>query len=147
MEIVELINKLSILMQLYKVASESENKKQYSEREILLLELINTENKLSISGISEKFPVIGKSILSSTISDFWKNGLVNKERDFENQRITNVSLTKKGQKLLETIRKKKSERFDFLTKSLALTLEEEKVVKIILERAIESLDEKLTQNK
>lgn len=140
MELVRLIDKLSVRLRLLRIAQESKNTDQYSEREILLLELIDSKEKISILEITQNFNVLSKSIISSAISNFWKDKLVNKEKDLENQRITYVSLTPKGKKILNTIRKHKDERFSILIKALNLSSEEKETIKQVLERALQSFD-------
>jgi DNA-binding MarR family transcriptional regulator len=140
LELVRLIDKLSVRLRLLRIAQESKNTDQYSEREILLLELIDSKEKISILEITQNFNVLSKSIISSAISNFWKDKLVNKEKDLENQRITYVSLTPKGKKILNTIRKHKDERFSILIKALNLSSEEKETIKQVLERALQSFD-------
>ncbi len=146
MELVRLIDEISVRMRLFKVAQETETTGQYSEREILLLELVDANKKMSISEIRERFKVVGKSIISSTISNFWKAQLVNKEKDFENQRITYVSLTPKGKELLSKIRKNTDERFSVLFEALSLNSEQKEMLEQILENAIKMLDKKMVFN-
>ena len=140
MELVELINQISIKMRLLKVEQDTKTTGQYSEREILLLELIHDNKKMSLSEIAKKFKVVGKSIISSTISNFWKAQLVNKERNHENQRIMYVSLTPKGKKLLDQFRKDENERFSLLIDALNLTSEQEIMIKKILENAVKMFE-------
>ncbi len=139
MELVRLIDKLSVKLRLLRIAQESKSADQYSEREVLLLELINTKEKISILEITQNFNVLSKSIISSAISSFWKDKLVKKEKDSENQRITYVTLTPKGEKILNSIRKHKDERFSILIKALNLSSEEEKLISGILVRALKEL--------
>ncbi|MFH2059664.1 MAG: MarR family winged helix-turn-helix transcriptional regulator [Pseudomonadota bacterium] len=136
MELERLINEISVKMRLLKIATETKTDGQYSEREILLLELIDANEKMTVSEITEQFNMVAKSIISSTISKFWRAQLVNKDRDFGNQRIIHVSLTPKGKKLLNTIRKNQDERFSFLIKALKLNPEQKKMLEQILENAI-----------
>ena len=140
MELVRLIDKISVKMRLLKVAQDTKSTSQYSEREVLLLELIDANKKMSISEITTRFKVVSKSIISSTISNFWKAQLVNKEKDFENQRVTHVSLTPKGKELLNTIRKHQDERFSILIKALNLSPEQKEMLEQILENAINMFD-------
>jgi len=143
MELERLIDEISVRMRLLQVEQDTEDSGRYSEREILLLELIDANKKMSISEITTRFQIVGKSIISSTISNFWKAQLVNKEKDFENQRITYVSLTTKGKKMLNTIRKHKDERFSILIKALNLNHEQKEMLEQILENAIKLLDKKI----
>lgn len=140
MKFERLLDEISVKMRLLKLAQETKSTERYSEREILLLELIDANNKMSISEITENFKVVSKSIISSTISNFWKTKLVNKDKDFANQRITYVSLTPEGKKLLSEIREQQAERFSVLIDALGLTPEETKMMERILENAIKMFD-------
>ena len=142
MELEKLIDEVSVRMRLRKVEQDSEASGRYSEREILLLELIDANKKISISDITAKFQIVGKSIISSTISNFWKAQLVNKDKDFINQRTTYVSLTSEGKKLLNTIRKHRAERFSDLVEALNLNSKQKEMLEQILENAIKSLKKK-----
>lgn len=146
MELERLIDEISVRMRLLKIAQETKVTGQYSEREILLLELIDMNKKMNISEITKKFKVVSKSIISTTVSNFWKDKLVNKEKDIENQRITYVSLTSKGEKLLKKIRKDKDERFSILVRALNLNPEQREMLEQILGNAINDLDEKMAFN-
>lgn len=143
MELERLIDEISVRMRLLQVEQDTEDSGRYSEREILLLELIDKKKKISISEITTKFKIIGKSVISSTISNFWKAQIVNKEKDFENQRITYVSLTPKGKKSLNTIRKHKADRFSTLIEALNLNPKQKEMLEQILENAIKLLDKKM----
>ena len=80
-----------------------------SERETLLLQLIGATGRMSISEISNYYPRVSNSTISTTITKLWKEKkLVDKNILPENQRITTVNLTEKGQKVLEEIKKKQT---------------------------------------
>lgn len=142
MELAELIDEISLRMRLLKVAQESKSAEQYSERDILLLELIGSNKRMGVSEISAQFKVVSKSVLSTTISNFWKADLVNKEKDADNQRITYVNLTTKGKKLLDKIRKNKAARFTALINALKLDTKQKAMIEQILTNAIKIFDEK-----
>ena len=142
MELAELIDEISLRMRLLKVSQESESIGQYSEREVLLLELIGSNKRMNVSEISAKFKVVGKSVISTTISNFWKDGLVSKEKDADNQRITHVSLTTKGKSLLNKIRKNKVDRYTTLIHALSLDAKQKMMIEKILVNAIELFDKR-----
>ena len=115
-----------------------------SEREILLLELVGTTGRLSISEICNYCPRISNSTISTTITRLWKEKkLVDKNILPENQRITTVNLTDKGQQVLEEIKKKQSDVFNAVTASLALSTEQRESVQSVLKSAIGFFDELL----
>ena len=115
-----------------------------SERETLLLELIGTTGRLSISEICNFCPRISNSTISTTITKLWKEKkLVDKKILPENQRITTVNLTEKGQKVLEEIKKKQSDVFNTVTTSLGLSPKQSESFQLVLKGAIGFFDDLL----
>ncbi len=143
MNLEHLINDISVRVRLIKAAQEAKNEFEYSEREILLLELLEAKGKMNITELSEAYQVVGTSIISATITKLWKKKIVAKEKDFDNQRITYVSLTQKGKQVLLEIIKNKSERFKILIEALNLDNEQRRILEEILKKAVGLLDIKL----
>ena len=118
-----------------------------SERETLLLELIGTRGSMSISEISNFYPKVSNSTISTTITRLWKEKkLVDKTILPENQRITTVNLTRQGRQVLEQIRQNQSEVFITVAKSLGLSSEQNESFQKILESSIGFFDELLGLN-
>lgn len=115
-----------------------------SEREALILELISTRGSMSISEISNFYPKVSNSTISTTITGLWKDkNLVEKRILPENQRITTVSLTEKGHAELEQIKNHQWNVFKTVTTSFGLTDEQSESFHFILEHAISYFDELL----
>ena len=115
-----------------------------SDRETLILELIGTKGRMSISEISNFYPKVSNSTISTTITKLWKEKkLVDKNILPENQRITAVSLTDKGRDRLEQIKQKQSDVFTTVATSLDLTAEQNESFQLILRSAIGFFDELL----
>ena len=115
-----------------------------SERETLLLQLIGATGRMSISEISNYYPRVSNSTISTTITKLWKEKkLVDKNILPENQRITTVSLTEKGQKVLAEIKKKQSDVFNTVTTSLGLSAEQNESFQFVLKSAIGFFDDLL----
>ncbi len=115
-----------------------------SERETLLLQLVGTAGRMSISEICNFYPRVSNSTISTTITKLWKEKkLVDKNILPENQRITTVNLTEKGQKVLEEIKKKQSDVFITVTTSLGLSAEQNESFQLVLKNAIEFFDDLL----
>ena len=115
-----------------------------TERETLILQLIGTTGRMSISEICNFYPRVSSSTISTTITKLWKEKkLVDKNILPENQRITTVNLTEKGQKALKEIKKKQSDVFNTVTTSLGLSAEQNASFQIILESAIGFFDDML----
>jgi DNA-binding MarR family transcriptional regulator len=117
---------------------------ELTERETLILQLIGTTGRMSISEICNFYPRVSSSTISTTITKLWKEKkLVDKNILPENQRITTVNLTAKGQKVLEEIKKKQSDVFNTVTTSLGLSAEQNASFQIVLKSAIGFFDDML----
>jgi DNA-binding MarR family transcriptional regulator len=140
-----LIYEMSLRVRLYIASKELERRVQdLTERESLLIELLGLKEEMSISEIGNLYASASSSTISTTITKLWKDKkLVDKNILPENQRITVVTLTEKGKKILEEIKKRQSLVFKTVAKSLGLSQEENVYFKDILENAIKFFDEKL----
>jgi len=117
---------------------------ELTERETLILQLIGTTGKMSISEICNFYPRVSSSTISTTITKLWKEKkLVDKNILPENQRITTVNLTEKGQKVLAEIKKKQSDVFNTVTASLGLSAEQNESFQLVLKSAIGFFDDLL----
>jgi len=115
-----------------------------SERETLLLQLVGATGRMSISEICNYYPRVSNSTISTTITKLWKEKkLVDKNILPENQRITTVNLTEKGQKVLAEIKKKQSDVFNTVTTSLGLSAEQNESFQLVLKSAIGFFDDLL----
>ena len=141
-----MIYDMAFRVRLYIASRLSEEKRlnDLSEREALILELIGTKCSMSISEIGNLYPKVSNSTISTTITKLWKDKkLVDKKILPENQRITTVNLTEKGQTVLEKIKKNQSAVFNTVTTSLGLSAEQSESFQYILEHAIGYFDEML----
>ena len=115
-----------------------------SERETLLLQLIGATGRMSISEISNYYPRVSNSTISTTITKLWKEKkLVDKNILPENQRITTVNLTEKGQIVLAEIKKKQTVVFNTVTTSLGLSADQNESFQLVLKTAIGFFDDLL----
>ena len=115
-----------------------------SDREALLLELIDTKGSMSISEICHFYPKVSNSTISTTISRLWKEKkLVDKNILPENQRITAVNLIDEGRKVVGQIRQNQSDVFKTVAKSLGLSAEKNESFQQVLENSIGFFDELL----
>ncbi len=126
------------------ILSEGNRLKELSEREALVLELIGAKGRLSISEIGNFYPKVSNSTISTTITKLWKDkNLVDKKILPENQRITTVNLTAKGQAVLEQFKKNQSDIYKTVTTSLGLSAEQSDSFQHTLAEAIGYFDELL----
>ena len=141
----KLIYDMAFRVRLYIASKISEQKVgDLTDRETLILELVGMKGNMSISEIGNLYPTVSNSTISTTITRLWKDKkLVDKRILPENQRVTTVSLTEKGQKVLEEIKRSQSEVFSTVTVSLGLSPDQVEYFQEILENAISFFDKTL----
>jgi len=140
-----LIYDMATKVRLY-IASKVSPKKvsDLTDRECLILELIGMKGSMSISQIGSLCPSVSNSTISTTITRLWKEKkLVDKKIFPENQRVTTVSLTEKGEHVIAEIRRKQSDVLANMTSSLKLSSDQIDLFHRILENAIGFFDEAL----
>ena len=138
-----LIYDMAFRVRLY-IASKTSEKKvgDLTDRESLILELVGMKGSMSISEIGNLYPTVSNSTISTTITKLWKDKhLVDKRILPENQRVTTVSLTEKGQKILKEIKRTQSDVFSTVTVSLGLTPDQVEYFQEILVNAIGFFDD------
>jgi DNA-binding MarR family transcriptional regulator len=140
-----LIYDMAFRVRLYIASKISENKVgDLTDRESLIIELIGMKGSMSISEIGSLYPTVSNSTISTTITKLWKDKrLVDKTILPENQRVTTVTLTEKGQKILSEIRQTQSDVFSTVTVSLGLSPDQVEHFQDILEHAIGYFDKSL----
>jgi len=113
-----------------------------TERESLILQLLNERGQMTVTQIAEAWPNVSDSTISMTVTKLWREfGLVSKTISPENQRITIVELTDKGRAELETIFKQRSQRIKALFDSINLTDDEKQVLISVCQRGIKMMDQ------
>jgi DNA-binding MarR family transcriptional regulator len=99
---------------------------------------------MSISEISKLCPTVSNSTISTTITGLWKDRkFVDKKILPENQRVTIVSLTAQGKRVLNEIKKSQSEVYKTIAQSLNLSPEQDVYFKAFIENAISFFNKKL----
>ena len=141
----KLIYDMAFRVRLYIASKVSEQKVgDLTDRETLILELVGMKGNMSISEIGNLYPTVSNSTISTTITKLWKDKkLVDKRILPENQRVTTVSLTEKGQKVLEEIKRTQSEVYGTVAVSLGLSPDQVQYFQEILENAISFFDKTL----
>ena len=140
-----LIYDMAFRVRLY-IASKISEKKvgDLTDRESLIIELIGMKGNMSISEIGSLYPSVSNSTISTTITKLWKDKqLVEKRILPENQRVTTVTLTEKGRKILSEIRRTQSDVFSTVTISLGLSPDQVENFQEIIEHAIGFFDKTL----
>jgi len=143
------IRELSFRMRLLKAKQEDESSSEVlTEREAMILGLLQERGRLSVSQIAAADPNVSDSTISTDVTRLWRDKqMVTKTISPENQRTTIVELTDKGKKALELIQKQRTERFKTLFKAINVTDDEKRVFMTVLKRALTHLDKHLGLNK
>lgn len=139
-----LIHEISTRVRFFKNAQTTDKKTiaGLTDRETTLLELINAKKEITISEISDFYPSVSNSTISNAITKLWRDKLVNKTGNPKDQRITTISLSKKGQNAVLDIQQHNSNVYKTIVKAFNLTDEEEKIFNTILKKGIIYFDKK-----
>jgi len=138
-----LIYDMAFRVRLYMASKVSEKKVgDLTDRESLIIELVGMKGSMSISEIGSLYPSVSNSTISTTITKLWKDKkLVDKNILPENQRVTTVTLTEKGKKILEEIKRTQADVFSTISVSLGLSPDQAEYFHDILKNAINFFDE------
>lgn len=140
-----LIYDMAFRVRLYMASKVSEKKvDDLTDRESLIIEMLGMKGSMSISEIGSLYPAVSNSTISTTITKLWKDKkIVDKKILPENQRVTTVTLTEKGEKVLEEIKRTQSEVFSTIAVSLGLSADQVEYFHDILKNAISFFDDTL----
>lgn len=139
------ILELSLRMRLLRAMQEDT---ALSERDIMILEVLNQQGVMTVSRITAAIPAVSDSTISTTITKLWRDKkMVTKTISPENQRSTIVELTEKGKKAIEVLNKQRAERFKTLFQAIEVTDDEKQVFLNVLNRAIPFFDKHLRLEK
>jgi len=141
-----LIYEISFRVRLSKTAWEAEKKfKNLTPLEMLILEILDMKEGLTISGLGAFCPRIQHSRLSSATTQLEEDkGLVDKERLASDKRIVSLKLTSKGKKVLEEHRKEQTSIFAAIKNSFGeLSHEEENVLRKAFENCVKFFNKEL----
>ena len=123
-----------------------------SERDIAILEFINSKKQTTFGEINQELhlsdmPKSSASTVSQAISAlFVERGLVEKRFNPQDQRQPIISLTKKGQALVEEILQVRRNILTKVKETLDLDQDGENMLREALNRGIENFDKLLSQS-
>ncbi len=139
------VRDLTFRMRLLKAMQEDQvEEDNLSERELLILELLNEKGEMPVSQVAAADPGASESTTSNTITKLWRDKkMVTKTISPENQRTTIVGLTEKGRKTIEVFNKQRDERFKTLFEAINVTDGEKEALLNVLRRATEFFDKHL----
>jgi len=147
-KLVKAFSELSLRMRLIKsIQEEKSSTSEITDREILVLELLDRAGTLTVSQIAALHPNVSESTISTTITRLWRDKkLVSKTICPENQRVTNVELTDKGRKELEIYAAHQSVRYKVLLKAMQISENEGQMFFEIISRANKVFDRHLAKD-
>jgi len=141
------IHEISLRMRLLRARQEESGSQNLTEREIMLLEVIEGHGQMTVSQIAASYPGVSESTISTGVTKLWRDKLVSKTINPENQRVTIVELTEKGTESLVVVKSQRAERFNTLFHAIETTDDEKQVFMRVLTRAIGYFDEVLGLDK
>lgn len=148
-ELVKAISELSLRMRLIKSLQEEKSSfEEFSDRDILLLEMLSKAKSMTVSQIAAIHPNVSESTISTSITKLWRDKkAVSKTISPENQRVTNVELTDKGKEVLSVFQAHQGERYKALLMAMQVSEDEEKMLLDIIGRALTVFDSQLSKDK
>jgi DNA-binding MarR family transcriptional regulator len=145
-ELEKVIHELALRMRMIRAIQEDTAPAgALTERESLILHLLNERGQMTVTQIAEAWPNVSESTISITITKLWRElGLVSKTIHPKNQRVTLVELTDKGRGELEIIFQQRSQRIKALFDSINISPEEKQVLISVCQRGVKVLDQFLS---
>jgi DNA-binding MarR family transcriptional regulator len=139
------VRDLTFRMRLLKAIQEEQmDEENLSERELLILELLNEKGEMTVSQVAAADGGACDSTISNTITKLWRDKkMVTKTISPENQRTTIIGLTDKGRKTIEIFNQQRDERFKTLFEAINVTDGEKEVLLSVLHRATNFFDRHL----
>lgn len=141
-ELGKAIQELTLRMRMLKVSQEDKsNLQELTDRDIVILMLLNDRKKMTVSEIAAADATASSSTISTAITHLWRDKkMVSKTISPKSQRVTIVELTEKGKKAVETVLNQRNERFASLLKAIQVTDDEEQIIINVCRRASEFMD-------
>lgn len=118
-----------------------------TERDLMILELLAEHGEMTVSEIAASCPNVSTSTISTNITRLWRDRILTKTINPENQRITTVTLTEKGKKAVDIYNQQRTERFQRLFEAINVTDDEKVVFLNIINRAVKAFDKQLGLDK
>lgn len=114
-----------------------------SERDTIILSLLDIKGSMTVSEITGLAPKGSGSTISTDITKLWKKKLVSKTICPDNQRVTIVDLTEKGRKAMEVLNAQRAKRFQMFFDAINATQEEKDVLIRLFLKGSAFLDKQL----
>ena len=80
----KIIHEVSLRMRLLRARQEDTGSESITEREAMLLELLDEHDKMTVSQIAGSYPGVSESTISTGVTKLWRDTLVSKTINPEN---------------------------------------------------------------
>lgn len=113
---------------------------QLNERDLVLLDYLERRQEVSFSELSAFFKKTSPSTMSNTLKRLYQKKLVTRREDPKDLRAKCFSVTAKGRRVLEPIRRGRAELSQIIADSLRLKPEETALIAQAIVRANQTFD-------
>lgn len=142
MDLEKTIQELATRMRLLKAIQEDKDHLALTDRDTVILRLLNERGQMTVSEIASADPTASDSTISTNITKLWRDKrMVSKTISPLSQRVTIVEITEEGKKALETVTRQQSERIKAFLEAIQVTDEEREVLIDVFKRATGFMDE------
>ena len=147
-ELEKAIWELTRRMQLLRILQQEQADEDLTERDAMILSLLNERSSMTVSKIAEAIPNASDSTISINITKLWREKqMVSKIISPQDKRTTVVALTDEGKKAIGAFNKQRTERFNKLFQALQVTDNEKELLLKIISRAVKFFDKYLELDK
>jgi DNA-binding MarR family transcriptional regulator len=142
------VAQLSIKMRIFRaIQTAGSETGELKDREILILELLNTQGPMSMTDLLHFFPGIKQSTLSTDVKRLRAElDLVDMTVDRNDMRIHRIELSAKGRAKVEEIQQQRAQSYEPLATAIGDVPDEIEVLNRVVERTIQLVDQKINQH-
>lgn len=142
------VARLSIKMRIYRaIQSANSDTGDLRDREVLILELLNTQGPMSMTDLLRFFPGIKQSTLSTDVKRLRSElDLVDMTVDKNDMRIHRIELSPGGREKVAEIQQQRAQSYAPLATAIGDVPEEIDVINRIVENTIEMVDQKINEH-
>ncbi|MBN2455444.1 MAG: winged helix DNA-binding protein [Sedimentisphaerales bacterium] len=147
-ELEKAIWELTRRMRLLKILQQEAGEEDLTERDTMILGLLNERSSMTVSEVAAAIPNVSDSTISTNITRLWREKrMVSKTMSPQDQRTTVVALTDEGKKAIDAFNRQRTERFSKLFQALQVTDDEKELLLKIISRALKFFDKYLNLGK
>ncbi len=139
------IAKLGIKMRIFRAIQMADSDAEIlKDREILILELLNTQGPMSMTELANFFPGVKQSTLSTDIKKLRTElGLIDMKVDTQDMRIHLIELSEKGCEEISDIKAQRGRSYKPLESAIGNNADEIDLLNQVVRRAIALVDQEI----